>query len=115
VALLIGLIQPGRLHHGAMLSDALGVLLVFTTVVFFIWLLFVGAGARWSASADRRRSAVPGLSLFWCMFEQAGSTLNLFAQRSTRNSVFGFAFPASWLQAMTRCLSSRWRRCRLLW
>ena len=102
VALLIGLDSTGVVSiTAAMLSDALGVLLVFTTVVFFIWLLFVG---RWSA-VERKRLIVVGVlflasSLFWCMFEQAGSTLNLFAQRSTRNSVFGFAFPASWLQAM---------------
>jgi POT family proton-dependent oligopeptide transporter len=38
--------------------------------------------------------------LFWSAFEQAGSTLNLFAQRFTRNSIFGFEYPASWLQAV---------------
>jgi len=39
-------------------------------------------------------------ALFWCMFEQAGSTLNLFAERSTDKNVLGFEFPASWLQSM---------------
>jgi POT family proton-dependent oligopeptide transporter len=38
-------------------------------------------------------------SLFWMAFEQAGSSLNLFAKSLTRNSVFGFEFPSSWLQA----------------
>ena len=38
--------------------------------------------------------------LFWSAFEQAGSTLNLFAERFTRNSIFGFQYPASWLQAV---------------
>jgi POT family proton-dependent oligopeptide transporter len=37
-------------------------------------------------------------SIFWGAFEQAGSTLNLFADRYTRLSVFGFTFPASWFQ-----------------
>jgi POT family proton-dependent oligopeptide transporter len=37
--------------------------------------------------------------LFWSAFEQAGSTLNLFAQRFTSNSILGFQYPASWLQA----------------
>src|SRR5207245_6185832 len=32
-------------------------------------------------------------SIFWGAFEQAGSTLNLFADRYTRLSVLGFAFP----------------------
>ena len=39
-------------------------------------------------------------SLFWSAFEQAGSTLNLFAERLTRNSLFGFQYPASWLQSV---------------
>jgi dipeptide/tripeptide permease len=32
-------------------------------------------------------------SLFWMAFEQAGSSLNLFAKSLTRNSIFGFEFP----------------------
>jgi proton-dependent oligopeptide transporter, POT family len=35
-------------------------------------------------------------SLFWGAYEQAGSTLNLFADRYTRLDVFGFSFPSSW-------------------
>jgi POT family proton-dependent oligopeptide transporter len=85
----------------AMLSDALGVLLVAITVLFFAWLLLAG---RWTP-VERKRLVVVGVlflasSLFWCMFEQAGSTLNLFAQRSTRTSVFGLEFPSSWLQSI---------------
>ncbi len=38
-------------------------------------------------------------ALFWSVFEQAGSTLNLFADRSTHNEVFGYAFPSSWHQS----------------
>jgi POT family proton-dependent oligopeptide transporter len=39
-------------------------------------------------------------TLFWSAFEQAGSTLNLFAQRFTKNSIFGISYPASWLQSV---------------
>ena len=39
-------------------------------------------------------------SLFWGTYEQAGSTLNLFADRYTRLSLFGFSFPSSWLQSV---------------
>jgi POT family proton-dependent oligopeptide transporter len=39
-------------------------------------------------------------ALFWSAFEQAGSTLNLFAERFTKNSILGFSYPASWLQAV---------------
>ena len=33
--------------------------------------------------------------VFWMAYEQAGSTLNLFAERSTNNAVLGHSFPAS--------------------
>ncbi len=39
-------------------------------------------------------------ALFWGAFEQAGSTLNLFADRYTRLDLFGMPFPSSWLQAV---------------
>jgi POT family proton-dependent oligopeptide transporter len=38
--------------------------------------------------------------LFWAIFEQAGSTLNLFAERNTRCVLFGYRFPASWFQSL---------------
>src|SRR5262249_11529008 len=38
--------------------------------------------------------------LFWGAFEQAGSSLNLFAQRFTRRFVFGWEFPAGWFQSV---------------
>jgi proton-dependent oligopeptide transporter, POT family len=39
-------------------------------------------------------------TLFWGAYEQAGSTLNLFADRYTRLEVMGFAFPSSWFQSV---------------
>jgi proton-dependent oligopeptide transporter, POT family len=39
-------------------------------------------------------------TLFWGAYEQAGSTLNLFADRYTRLSVGGFSFPSSWFQSV---------------
>jgi POT family proton-dependent oligopeptide transporter len=38
--------------------------------------------------------------LFWAAFEQAGSSLNLFADRYTRLTVFGREFPSSWFQSL---------------
>ncbi len=38
--------------------------------------------------------------LFWGAYEQAGSTLNLFADRYTRLEIFGYAFPSSWFQSV---------------
>ena len=38
--------------------------------------------------------------LFWAGFEQAGSSLTLFADRATRLTVFGFEYPSSWFQSV---------------
>src|SRR3954468_6989560 len=38
--------------------------------------------------------------LFWGAYEQAGSTLNLFADRYTRTELFGISFPSSWFQSV---------------
>lgn len=39
-------------------------------------------------------------ALFWSGFEQAGSTLNLFAERFTDRSIFGWEMPASYFQSV---------------
>ncbi|HYS25295.1 MAG TPA: peptide MFS transporter [Vicinamibacterales bacterium] len=38
--------------------------------------------------------------LFWGAYEQAGSSLALFADQNTRLEVFGFSFPSSWFQSV---------------
>ena len=37
--------------------------------------------------------------IFWAIFEQAGSTISLFADRLTQNEIFGRTFPSSWWQS----------------
>jgi POT family proton-dependent oligopeptide transporter len=37
--------------------------------------------------------------IFWSVFEQAGSTLTLFADHHTRLSILGWTFPSSWFQS----------------
>jgi len=39
-------------------------------------------------------------AVFWAAYEQAGSTLNLFADRYTRLSLFGVSFPSTWFQSV---------------
>jgi POT family proton-dependent oligopeptide transporter len=39
-------------------------------------------------------------AIFWGAYEQAGSTLNLFADRNTQLSVAGYSFPSSWFQSV---------------
>ena len=38
--------------------------------------------------------------IFWAGFEQAGSSLSLFADRATRLTIFGFNYPSSWFQSV---------------
>lgn len=38
--------------------------------------------------------------LFWMTYEQAGSSLTLFADRLTRTTILGWAFPSSWFQSV---------------
>ncbi|MGH9969364.1 MAG: peptide MFS transporter [Pyrinomonadaceae bacterium] len=38
--------------------------------------------------------------VFWMTFEQAGSSLTLFADRLTRTTIFGWAYPSSWFQSV---------------
>ena len=57
------------------------------------------------SAVERKRLYVIGVlfiaaALFWSAFEQAGSTLNLFADRLTQNTVFGFDYPSSWFQSV---------------
>jgi proton-dependent oligopeptide transporter, POT family len=59
-----------------------------------------GAGGGFSAEEWKRIAVIFVLfvfaSIFWGAYEQAGSTLNLFGDRYTNNTLFGFAYPSSW-------------------
>jgi POT family proton-dependent oligopeptide transporter len=59
-----------------------------------------GAATGFSAEEWKRIAVIFVLfvfaSIFWGAYEQAGSTLNLFGDRYTNNTFFGFAYPSSW-------------------
>ena len=83
------------------IADAAGVFLLICTVGFFGW-LYLSSG--WTPE-ERKRLYVIGVlflaaALFWSVFEQAGSTLNLFADRNTRTEMMGMPFPSSWFQSL---------------
>ena len=83
------------------ISDAAGYFLLGLTAAFFGW-LYLSSG--WTPS-ERRQLYVIGVlflaaALFWSQFEQAGSTLNLFADRNTRTSILGWSFPSAWFQSL---------------
>jgi POT family proton-dependent oligopeptide transporter len=82
-------------------ADGAGVFLLLLIAGFFGWIY---SSSEWTPE-ERKRLYVIGVlflaaALFWSVFEQAGSTLNLFADRNTRNSLFGYEFPSSWFQSV---------------
>ena len=101
-ALLALLSMTGVLQVSAEgLGKAFGVLLLLITLVFFLWMFTI---AKWSQEERKRLVVVLvlflGAAVFWSVFEQQGSTLNLFAERNTDTTLFGYRFPASWFQSL---------------
>ena len=97
----LALIDPRLAITSASVSTVAGYSLLVITVVFFARLFL---DRSWTPDERRRLSLIVvfflAAALFWSVFEQAGSTLNLFADRSTRNEIFGATFPSSWWQSV---------------
>jgi proton-dependent oligopeptide transporter, POT family len=83
------------------IGDIVGWGLFVISAVVFSWLLM---GKGWTLAERKRSAAILVLfiasALFWAAFEQAGSSLSLFAERSTHRSLFGYDYPASWFQSV---------------
>ena len=97
----IALLAFNGMLSAAAVTRGVGYLLLVVTLGFFVWLF---AAKTWTAVERKQLIAIVvlfvGAAVFWSLFEQAGSTLNLFAQRSTRNVILGASFPASWWQSL---------------
>jgi proton-dependent oligopeptide transporter, POT family len=81
--------------------DIAGYSLLIITVVFFTNLFI---DRTWTPDERSRLWVIfvffAAAAVFWSVFEQAGSTLNLFADRNTRSQLAGFEFPPSWFQSL---------------
>ena len=75
--------------------------IVAMAFVYFGYLLILGKLTR-----DERGRVIViivlffAAAMFWSGFEQAGSSLNLFAERYTLRQFAGFEIPASWFQSL---------------
>jgi POT family proton-dependent oligopeptide transporter len=83
------------------LANAGGVIIVALALLYFGY-MFLAGGLN---SVEKKRvGAIVVLfffsAIFWSGFEQAGSSLNLVAERLTDLSVLGWEAPASWLQSV---------------
>jgi POT family proton-dependent oligopeptide transporter len=104
-ALTLAIVVTVRVGHvevtAEMIGNAFGIGLSIISLAVFAWLLF---GPSWSPIERKRSLAVLVLfvaaCVFWSAFEQAGSSLSLFAERNTNKSLWGYQFPASWYQAL---------------
>jgi proton-dependent oligopeptide transporter, POT family len=108
VGVLAVLAVTGAVHlTEERISNGYGVLLFLTVAGLFGWLF---TRSYWTAE-ERKQLYVVGVlflaaAVFWSFFEQAGSSLNLFAAELTDRSVpawvplLGGEFPASWFQSL---------------
>ncbi len=81
------------------LSQYTGQVVAVLCVAYFGWVIGFVCRDR----AERGRVAVIallflGAAVFWAGFEQAGSSMNLFARDFTDRVMFGWELPAGWLQ-----------------
>ena len=105
VVLLVGVVVLSSL--GVIQLTVVGVAQAMTWIIMAVALGFLTYVAFFCGlePAESKRVGVIGIlfvaaCLFWSGFEQAGSSLNLFADRLTDTSLFGWMMPASWLQSV---------------
>jgi POT family proton-dependent oligopeptide transporter len=82
------------------LQYLLGIFLIILPIVYFGMLFWKGGWSR----TERNHLIVLGLFyvfsiFFWAANEQQGSLLNIFADKVTNCSLFGWSFPSSWFQS----------------
>jgi POT family proton-dependent oligopeptide transporter len=103
VAVLLGiLIATGTISVPIQgLANAAGVIIGGLALFYLLFQLVAGG---LDAAEKKRMGAIFLLfvfsCLFWSGFEQAGSSLNLFAQRLTDRNIFGWEMPAPVLQSV---------------
>jgi POT family proton-dependent oligopeptide transporter len=102
IALAVALQLAGVIHldlYGV--AKGTGFFMLGLALVYFGAVLFLSKLSR----AEKKRIAVifvffMAAVLFWAGFEQAGSSMNLFAERLTQRVILGWEMPASFLQSV---------------
>ncbi|MBT8397027.1 MAG: peptide MFS transporter [Gemmatimonadetes bacterium] len=76
-------------------------IIVGLAVAYFAYQIFLGP---WNTAEQKRLVVIfflfIGAALFWSGFEQAGSSLTIFADVFTDRAVMGWEIPASWFQSV---------------
>ncbi len=102
LALFAWLVSSGRLPLTLpQIATGLGSSILLLVGAYFVYLLVAGGH---TAQEKKRLGIIFWLfilsAIFWSGFEQAGSSLNLFADRLTDRMIGGFEIPAGWLQSV---------------
>ena len=102
LALAIALVASGVVTVSAStIAESMTYVLVGTAVFYFAY-IFIGGGL----SRDEKKRVVVIFvlflfaAIFWAAFEQAPTSLNLFARDFTDRQVGGFEVPATWFQSV---------------
>lgn len=96
IGVLVALLQPS----GEVITEAMGIGLIIGSIVLF-YMLYQGA-----RDAKERRGILAMIPLyigaiaFFAIFEQAPTTLNIFADTLTKPEVAGIDFPTTWYQSV---------------
>ena len=89
---------------GYALGDAGFISALFPLVVGFFAGYLIGTTRLLNAAETKRVLVIFILFvfsiLFWMTYEQAGSSLTLFADRMTQTTIFGWQYPSSWFQSV---------------
>jgi POT family proton-dependent oligopeptide transporter len=79
----------------------------YRAIVYALFAIQIGAILFFAFQADPEKKRMAAIlifffsaQVFWAIFEQAGSSMTLFADRLTRNEVLGMQFPSSWWQSV---------------
>ena len=86
-------------------ANMLTVFILLIAVSYFLYLFTLG-----KLNIEERKKIILimvlffGAAFFWSGFDQAGSSFNIFAKEYTDRLVFGWEYPASWLQVLNPIL-----------
>ena len=86
-------------------ANAMTIVIASIALFYFSFIFFYG---NLNKEEKRRVTLIAvlfvGAAFFWSGFDQAGSSFNIFAKEYTDRFIFGWEYPASWLQILNPVL-----------
>jgi len=83
------------------LANILTLIIASISLIYFLYIYFLG-----KLNNEEKKKIIMifilfvGAALFWSGFDQGGSSFNIFAKEYTDRIMFGWEYPASWLQIL---------------